>query len=269
MSKRAYAEVTQSQSFESSQDMPSARSRRNPTMYRTKRSKKSKVPRPLRYGNEVVHSFKRISTLPASPSTTLLKLLQGYGAGATGGGWNGTGQYDLAFAFSLKNTFIYFNGSLTYTLTNPDYAGIENLFDFYRIDKVGVDWQFSSNISALNSTAQLPLLAVATDYNDTSGVTWTDILSHDDCKIFSPGNARNGTHHTTLRPKVQIALYNGAVSGYGEPAKAMWINTSSDTLIHYGLKLVADTVSNSSGSAENLGFLTPIFTYYISCKNSK
>lgn len=215
-----------------------------------------------KYSFAKVHSFKRTAAL----STTGGQVLQLQSGPIAGGGWNSLGSYDLEFTFSLKQTQIYFGGVLTYSVLNGGYAEFANLFDFYRIDKVTVKWDFTSNTSSVGSGNQAPMLVVVKDFNDANTITYQECLQNGSAKTHILGNDRNITWTTVIVPKVQNVIYNGLTSAYAESISPPWLNSTNTDIPHYGVKCVYDPLNLSTRFL--VGYLYPTFTYYISAKNS-
>lgn len=138
--------------------------------------------------------------------------------------------------------------AINFTLDSlPNYTELTALYDQYRI--VGVKANIINtvpcNVAVYNAGTGLkeylvpPTLISAVDLDDASATTTNAILEMESCIIHGGGRK----HTRELVPACAEALYQGAFTGYGSRRNA-WIDSSSPSVQHYGLKLGVKNVSS-------------------------
>jgi hypothetical protein len=130
-------------------------------------------------------------------------------------------------------TFTYVN----FTFNQIDqYASLVNVFDQYRIDSVEV-W-VTPQISASVSSSHTGQLFSVLDFDDSTPLTTIAQAQDYSTCVISPLTCG---HYRHFKPRVAMALYApSAFSSFGNIA-APWIDTSSYSVAHYGVKLAAST----------------------------
>lgn len=222
---------------------------------------KSSVPKTVaRYGDQVVHHFRRalpdISLFAAGGGAFTYANNDGFGVGFL---TLGTTTADQPSAPSLYS----FGGVFQLSLNNLINAvEFQNLFHQYRIrrcvTRISMDnadtWPQQNG--PIPST--LPSVYIATDPNDatvpgTSAVLqqYGDMQVHEfrhDKPIF-----------ITWYPKPAVGMFVGVINtGYAAPDtnKQLWLDTTtpSDTIAHYALKMFFRNVNNDAGAGLCLRF---------------
>ena len=151
-------------------------------------------------------------------------------------------------------------------------AEFQDLFDQYKINKVVVTYQLITNPDATNytnsaSSAQpaniYPTVWSIPDYDDSSALTIDQMKERIGVKnrVLRP----NQKMVFVVRPKILVQTYLTAVST-GYAPKSMFVDMSTATIPHYGLKTVIDI----AGYTPNVGFpylIKQDFKYFFTCKN--
>jgi len=146
-------------------------------------------------------------------------------------------------------------------------ASWEAIFDQYRIDDVKVHVIPVYNVVDAHSSASpnngCPPSVIVLDYDDsTSLATFAAGLEYDNAQIITPyqGCVIN------VKPKITPAVYAGGVfTGY-EVKESDWIDVASDTVVHYGVKMFINPLTNLS--TETLGWYV-YAAYTVSFKNTR
>lgn len=217
--------------------------------------RKQRVPRGLAQYN--VHHFKR-----SVQSYWPMNLQTGFNLGA----------YDMEFSFALAGVNNYIGGGFISTSAMPDVTDFTNLYDQYRIDKVHMRFGFTNNSSGVNTpTTELPILKIATDYDDVAATTSSQILQYAGMKCFQVGNqgkSQDGWYDYWVTPMPQVTTYRTAVaSGYSRPDKPIKIDTQYPDVPHYAVKLFWDNYGLNNPVI--VGNLVIITTYYVTMLHSK
>lgn len=190
----------------------------------------------------------------------------------TGFSINGTstGIFNMQFAFTLSGVNVSIGGVSNTLLPLPNFSEFTNLYDQYRIDWVECKFTFSNNMSNVTSPGStLPIMYLAKDYNDSKVAGVTDLQQYATQQQWQLGNAqgRDGIKTISVKPNVDVALYQGLTTGYGR-GKPMFVDTSSPDVLHYGIKIAYDPI-NYPAAATLVGYLACTFTYHLSLLNSR
>jgi hypothetical protein len=120
-------------------------------------------------------------------------------------------------------------------------ASFKALFDQYRIEVV--EYTFLPQTSQGYSGTNSGLFTVVIDYDDATALTSTasalDYPNQQTVRGLDPVRV-------VWKPKVALAAYNGAFTGYAN-AGNQWLDIASDTIQHYGIK-TAWTVTGAAYS---------------------
>lgn len=180
-----------------------------------------------------------------------------------------TGVFNMQFAFTLAGVQVYFGGTLSHTITLPNYPEFTALYDQYRIDWVECEFYFSNNQSSVNSPATtLPLIYVAKDYDDANQAFIADLQQYENTQTWQLGNDRgDGKRTVNVKPNVDVAVYNTALtSGYAR-GKPMFIDVGSPNVPHYGIKIAYDPINYPTNTL--VGYLSVVFKYHMSMTHTK
>lgn len=148
----------------------------------------------------------------------------------------------------------------------PNYTEFTNLYNEYKVSRIKVKFMYSANSqdvsTALLSTA-LPTIYTAVDPNDsTLPTSVSELLQY---KSFRARRA-DKPFSVYFKPQFATAAYSGTFTSYA--AQTGWIDTSSPSVKHYGLKWIVDPMFYSTGTNVT-GRLQTIITYYIKCRGTK
>jgi len=127
--------------------------------------------------------------------------------------------------------------SFSFVLTDlaANVTSLSNLYDQYRIRRVRVFIDAMTNISPPVAAAGNPvsLLLVAVDFDDAAAITKAQILGYENVQVVVPGSSIQ----LDLVPRIAVAAYSGTFTSYSN--QTSWIDCSSQTVQHYGVKVVA------------------------------
>lgn len=165
-------------------------------------------------------------------------------------------KYDLLLAGSGQIT-------LNFALSDlPNSTDFTNLFDFYRICGVKLNFIFQANSNDTGATGalSLPVLHYIMDLDDSIGfANENQALEKEGIKtrrIDKPF-----TYY--MKPRVSNEIYNnGITTAYALGNKKQWIDCNSSGVAHFGLKAWI-----SSGA--NTGQLKIYATYYLQFKGAQ
>lgn len=149
-------------------------------------------------------------------------------------------------------------GAYAPALSNmPNYTEFTALFDMYRINKVVVKFVPSFTGSDANPAATanaLPNLYSVTDNDDNATPANLDeLLQYPGLKL----TRANQIHTRVFTPCVGVDA--AGITGIA-PKYKQWINCSSPSIVHYGMKYWLDAIASTTGKYR-------IFiTMYFSCK---
>ena len=151
----------------------------------------------------------------------------------------------------------------------PNYTELTALYDQYRIDWVECEFYFSQNYSTVNVPERaLPIVYLAKDYDDSASATVQALQQYDSCQAWQTGHQQpHGKHVIRVKPNVDIALYQGVTTGYAR-GKPMFIDTSSPSVPHYGIKLCVDSVTPATASTP-VGYFSINFKYHFTMAHTK
>jgi len=148
-------------------------------------------------------------------------------------------QFLVASTLFSTSTSINTFGSANFILNNLDnIASFQNLFDQYRISEIEV-W-LEPNGEFVNSGGFLYTLV---DYDDSTVLT--SLTSTADFPNVLVSNSTDGHYHR-FTPHVAVAAYSGTFTSFTNVA-APWIDTSSPSVQHYGIKAACSVTASSIG----------------------
>jgi len=131
--------------------------------------------------------------------------------------------------------------SVPISLSNFDQAtALGGVFDQYRIVELEV-WIQPTVSAAISSTSGL--ISSVIDLDDATNLTtFNQAGDYPNCVTT---NVHVG-HYRHYKPSVADAVYNGAFTGFGN-IRSPWIDCTSNSVNHYGLKLAATISAGSAG----------------------
>lgn len=182
-----------------------------------------------------------------------------------------TGTNTMQLNFALSGVNVYFNGVSTTALQMPSFTEFTSLYDQYRIDYVECQFISSNTNSSTGSVnTSLPIMYIAKDYDDSNAAAVTDLLQYSTCKYAQLGQRNNsdGIFKFSVKPNVDLAVYNGAVSGYAR-SKPIFMDCASYNVPHYGVKLAFDGAAQSGATAAADTNLIMIFKYHLTMSHTR
>jgi hypothetical protein len=116
----------------------------------------------------------------------------------------------------------------------PNFAEYTALFNEYRITSIEITYDLSTSL--LNSPTAYPRLAFCVDINDSgSPIQESDLLQYQDVRVLQMSQVKTQFKHRFV-PRVALAAYQGAFSGYSTAPAGQWLNTDNSNVQHYGTK---------------------------------
>lgn len=255
------------------------------TVTKTKRARRMvKRPRGLTALSPKLHQFSRTCSVYSQDTGVYLRT-DGAGGLYFSDGTNLARS--LAFDFSLQQVRIYLGGVVRWTLPVPNYTEFTALFDQYRID--GVDVSLSPGFNANNLADSgyvntgtgaytgaafweaygIPCIGAATDLDDVGNTVITDLQQYDTFRYVKLGQAGAPILVRKFRPRPAIQYYNTAISAaYGTGDNGPFIDCSSASCPHYGLKMALDAGNANRGPIlTNIAQMNIIVKLRVSMRN--
>lgn len=119
--------------------------------------------------------------------------------------------------------------SFNFTLSQANVGS--GFYDRYRIESVRFNLLPRNN--AIGLEAGLCDIFFVIDYDDSNALTSTaQAMQNATCIKLAPGESCS----RTFSPRVAVATYNGAFTGYANQ-RSQWLDAASTTIQHYGVKL--------------------------------
>lgn len=153
----------------------------------------------------------------------------------------------------------------------PNYSEFINLFDQYRIVKIDLQfipsWEGSNKSTSALADTCLPTLVTVEDHNDSNLLTSrADYQQYRTYRETILSAQRPVT--ITVKPQPAMAVFGGGVfSSYAQPGDAVWLDTASYTVDHYGLKWAV--IWPLAGTGVAAGFLTVIAKYTLQMRDTR
>lgn len=146
---------------------------------------------------------------------------------------------EVTFSTVTSSTSIPINGAINFTFNQLDQVSqLAAVFDQYRLAMVQVRFLPLANIAG--SGVNPPRLYTAVDLDDSTAISTTQLQDYPGVQTtegFKP-------HTHTFVPSVAVAMYSGAFTSFGNES-APWIDTSSPSVLHYGVKYAFSVASNA------------------------
>lgn len=182
-------------------------------------------------------------------------------------GFNIAGTIVPAFSMTFSPLGVSVWASLlnSISIALPNIAEIAALFERVRIDKVEIDFQWTTEDSGTGASTALqaagPRLLASIDYTDgQNGSSLAQIQQQEGCRFYS--GTSDKPNRFTIRPKFQRLVYFTATTSSFEPAVG-FVAADSD-IPHYGVRMGAVAPGNVGQ-----GQLQFNMKYYLTCKNIK
>jgi hypothetical protein len=143
--------------------------------------------------------------------------------------------------------FVYGAFSVIAANLCTDFTSLAAVFDQYRITELEVTFVPEGNQSLIASTSgtytgAVGCLYTVIDYDDSATLTAPSIaLAYENC-------IQTETYEVNRRcfkPRIAVGAYSGSFTSFANQ-KAQWIDCSSSSVQHYGIKYVVDTGNASS-----------------------
>lgn len=164
-------------------------------------------------------------------------------------GFAASGFYDLQLDFSLSALRVFVNGILAVTANVPNSTEFSSLFDLYQISRVDVTFFYTHNMSNMGSPTQaMPIFWVVDDPNSADATVLNAIQQYPKVKAHYLGESGGAPVRISVSPRPTIRYGESSTAGNGVGMPPQWLNTTSPTIPHYGVKLAWDT----SGRVSNI-----------------
>jgi len=170
-------------------------------------------------------------------------------------------------------------GNYTFELTDmPDYAAFANLYEYYRIDKVKVDFRAMNNQAPqggggvqgtnVNSFTSLGRIHSVIDYNSANNYNATRAGIQDMMKDNSYRCTTSSRNHSrTFTPKILIEAGGASVGAISKSKQWIPTGTTTNALSHYCLKWLLEGGDGAAGQASFM--IEPTVTMWVSFKDIK
>lgn len=155
-------------------------------------------------------------------------------------------------------------GSYTVALSDVvNSSDFTNLYDQYRLDKLIIKFYLKFDPSSQSATtSNIPRLYWYRDLDDlTSPASLNEIRENGKCKTVPLTLYKPVT--IVMKPNVLRVIYQSAVSSQYTPSFNQWLDMSTPTNQHYGLKFAIDDLTNTNYRVEVEG------TLHFSCRQSR
>lgn len=157
------------------------------------------------------------------------------------------------------------------------FSAYTTLFEYYKIDKVVVEFRYKS----IGGQARVVDVANSLPVNEVNPVLYFKVDHNDaeeDSLVTLKQSMRTREHQFTnakpnfsivLKPAVMLLDNNikGATGTNYRPRWGMWLDTQESGIEHYGLK--AYCVAGTGSSNTDAGQLEVTYKTYFSCKNNE
>lgn len=140
------------------------------------------------------------------------------------------------------------------------YTAMTSVFDKYLIEAIRFTITPQQNACGTLGLGLTDLYCII-DYDDANALTLSTMSKNANVIKLSPGESLQ----RTFRPKVAVAVYNGAFSGFAQPGE-MWIDCASTSVEHYGVKLYIPPTNNAGQTAFQIWDVQ--MEYYVKFKNA-
>jgi len=148
----------------------------------------------------------------------------------------------------IQQSSSFLNASFSFAFTNIAQSGqLAAVFDQYRIDEVQLIFRpmfLAVNMSG-STTFYVPQLYIVVDYDDAnvSGYTAGTYQAYNNCNV-----SMYETVSVTFRPHIAVSAYSGSSFSQYQNLSPSWIDTSSPSVQHYGVKAGVD--AGGTGQAQ-------------------
>ena len=140
------------------------------------------------------------------------------------------------------DTFGTFQFQLADIEKDPSFA---LLFQQYRIPEIEIFFRPMFRANPTTSTILIPQILLAVDPNDISSWGTVGEASSNDGLVVIDDQESFGIR---FAPRVAVAAYNGAFSGFSTTDAPIWIDTSYNSVRHYGLKYAITGSGSAAGN---------------------
>lgn len=135
-------------------------------------------------------------------------------------------------------------GAATFQLSDlTNYTELTSVFDQYRLVKVLYRWVITKNTDWVTTAANrgFPVRILwAHDFNDSTPPTTTDMMQRAGMReIYMHGDEKPASRWYTLNPAMLVVGYESSTNSSYTPKWRQWIDISSYSTPHYGLKWYA------------------------------
>jgi hypothetical protein len=204
-------------------------------MPKGKKGKKSRKGGARGVDRVIVDSIKATGSNTTTVATDLVSKRQNMNLVQTPPRMIGNGIYWIkeivTSTFSTSaSTFVENNFSFALNQLN-DASLMAGVFDQYCIYSVAIGFSVDGNSPVGVSTTILTAL----DYDNVSNIGPSGIESYSNCSSTLLGPSSSLVRY--VKPCVALAAYTGTFTGFA--TQRSWINASSSSVVHYGIRSVA------------------------------
>lgn len=138
--------------------------------------------------------------------------------------------------FTITQSLLDVFGTVQFLLTDiAQSASYAALYQQYCLMGVEIFFRpmFRATSIVDDTTVVMPLLFVASDPNDIS--SWATLADARNAENVTVNDDSQG-FCVKFSPQAAVAAYNGAFAGFASTSEKVWIDTTYNTVRHYGLK---------------------------------
>lgn len=112
-----------------------------------------------------------------------------------------------------------------------------NIFDQYKVTKLTLHVKPASQPALPAATSAYSMIAVAPDYDDSTGISFANALTYSSVRIAIPGQGMT----YTIRPHVNIGTTSAE-----QNVVSPWVDFSESNTPHLGFKIVVKQSTSTS-----------------------
>jgi len=200
---------------------------------RMNRSKKQKGSKPV--DRELINSIKATGSTTSTVASDLIDRRQNMNLVQTPPKQIGNQIYwikEIVTNTFATSTTTWVENNVAFTLSGlNDYTSLVAVFDQYCIYSIAASFHVDGN----SSTGVSASLLTALDFDNVSNLGPTGIVGFSNCSETLIGPSTSLVRY--LKPCIALAAYTGTFTGYA--TQRSWLNCTSATVNHYGLRCIA------------------------------
>lgn len=144
--------------------------------------------------------------------------------------------------FVNSTSTLDFKGGYYFTLADiTAYTNLTTMYDQYKFEMIHITFDPVVQLGSPASSYSYSDLFVAIDYDDANvPASVATLYAYDTVRRVTPCHR----HKFSFTPKIALAAYNGAFTGYTSQ-KPMFLDCASSSIQHYGIKVGIPQNTNS------------------------